>query len=95
METFRYIEGTATLVLEVEACIGCGRCVVVCPHRLFHLEQGKAQISDPDLCMECGACRTNCPSGAIRVSPGVGCAAHIIARWVNGALGKKVIPDCC
>lgn len=95
MHTFRYIDGTATLQLDVEACIGCGSCTTVCPHRLLALEGGKAQIRDVGLCMECGACQTNCPTAAIRVSPGVGCAAYILAKWANALLGRKVFQGCC
>jgi ferredoxin len=48
------------------------------------MEGSKAAISDRDGCMECGACALNCPSGAIQVSPGVGCAAYIIKTWIKG-----------
>lgn len=95
MKYFRYIDRTATLQLDQQACIGCGRCVVVCPHQLLALDQGKGQVIDADRCMECGACQTNCPTGAVRVEPGVGCAAHIIAQWVNRLCGRKVMQGCC
>ena len=56
-------------------CIGCGMCVAVCPHRVFQLNNKKAEIIDRDACMECGACSRNCPVDAISVKTGVGCAA--------------------
>lgn len=59
-------------------------CEIVCPHGVFQLKAGKAVIHDRDGCMECGACALNCPSGAIRVNPGVGCAAYIIKTWIKG-----------
>ena len=37
-------------------CIGCGRCVAVCP-------QGDAALGGPS-CERCGACVTVCPAGA-------------------------------
>ncbi|MBM9513289.1 mercury methylation ferredoxin HgcB [Desulfogranum marinum] len=95
MDTFRYIEGAVTLQLDQEACIGCGSCVVVCPHRILYLEQRKAYITNVDLCMECGACQANCPTEAITVDPGVGCAAYIIAKWVNRLLGREIVKGCC
>ncbi|MBB5348752.1 4Fe-4S dicluster domain-containing protein [Desulfoprunum benzoelyticum] len=92
MKDFRYIDGAAILRLDREACIGCGNCVTVCPHRIFRLEDNKAAVIDPDGCMECGACATNCPVAAIYVNPddGCGCAALIINRWLSRITGKTV-----
>ncbi len=95
MQNFRYIDNITTLRLDKEACIGCGNCVTVCPHRIFALTEGKAELCDRNACMECGACAKNCPAQAISVTPGVGCAAEIIANWVNGFAGRKVMSGCC
>ncbi len=94
MDGFRYIDNTATLRLDRQCCVGCGSCVVVCPHRLFRVEQKKAEIIDVNGCMECGACARNCPVNAISVNPGVGCAGHIIAHWVNNFFGRKILKGC-
>jgi NAD-dependent dihydropyrimidine dehydrogenase PreA subunit len=72
MEDIRYIDDVSSLVLNQDKCIGCGLCTEVCPHNVFELRQGKAEIIDFNACMECGACVNNCPSNAIEVSPGVG-----------------------
>jgi NAD-dependent dihydropyrimidine dehydrogenase PreA subunit len=84
MKTFRYLPGVTTLRLDDNACVGCGMCEIVCPHRVFLMHQKKARIHDVDGCMECGACAKNCPAEAIQVSPGVGCAAYIIQAWIKG-----------
>ena len=84
-----YIAGVTTLKLCVEKCIGCGMCTVVCPHAVFTMISGAANISRLDHCMECGACARNCPAGALTVRAGVGCASGQIMR----ALGKS--GDCC
>ena len=84
MEKFRYLTGVSTLRLDTEVCTGCGICTVVCPHGVFTLENHKASIIDQDGCMECGACATNCSTSAIKVTPGVGCAAYIIQTWIKG-----------
>ena len=72
MEDLRYIDDVSTLVLNQDICIGCGLCTEVCPHNVFELHNGKAEIVDFNACMECGACVNNCPSNALKVSPGVG-----------------------
>jgi len=84
MESFRYIEGVTTLQLDLQTCVGCGVCETVCPHAVFRMNGKKAEIVDADGCMECGACAQNCAAGAIRVTPGVGCASYIIQSWIKG-----------
>ncbi len=95
MQDFRYIDGAAILKLDEQACIGCGNCTIVCPHRIFKLSNKKASITDYNGCMECGACATNCPVQAIYVNPddGCGCAVLIIKRWISRIMKKQV--DCC
>lgn len=97
MKGFRYIDGAAILRFDEEACIGCGMCVTVCPHRIFALQGKKAAIVDYNGCMECGACATNCPAEAIYVNPddGCGCAALIINRWISKVTGKPVTDCSC
>ena len=84
MDNFKYLSGVSTLAFDVDACVGCGICTMVCPHGIFTLSDGKSQVFDKDDCMECGACVTNCPTQAVSVSPGVGCAAYIIETWIKG-----------
>ena len=80
----KYLENVTTLALDAGKCVGCGRCAEVCPHDVFDVGGGKAQIARKDYCMECGACALNCPVGAIDVNAGVGCAAAIICGWLTG-----------
>ena len=84
MASFRYIEEAVTIELDAEKCTGCRRCLEVCPHRVFGIEEGVAYFADRGACIECGACERNCASGAITVDAGVGCAAAIINGWLRG-----------
>ncbi len=91
MKQFRHLQNVATLDYDQEKCVGCGICVAVCPHRVFVLNNDKAEVQDREACMECGACALNCPTEAMTVTPGVGCAAYIIQTW----LPKNSAPQCC
>ncbi|MCL2812637.1 MAG: 4Fe-4S binding protein [Clostridia bacterium] len=90
--THQYLKNVATLAFIAEKCTGCGKCVEVCPHGVFEINEKKAQIITKDLCMECGACAINCPAKAIEVNAGAGCAAAIIWGWLTG---KEPSCDCC
>jgi len=84
MKEMRYLKKVSTLRLDRERCIGCGLCLIVCPHDVFMIGAGKAEIIDLDGCMECGACALNCPVEALDVHAGVGCASAIIYGWLTG-----------
>jgi len=96
MKNFRYLENVATLKLDQMTCIGCGRCLEVCPHQVFAAELKKVRLVDRDACMECGACALNCPVKAISVDAGVGCASGMINEWLQEhKLGKMDGGGCC
>jgi len=85
----KYLKDVVSLVYFSDRCTGCGRCIEVCARGVFVLQNGKAVPEDRDSCIECGACALNCRFGAIRVRPGVGCAAAILNSLRTGGP-----PDC-
>jgi ferredoxin len=98
MKQLRYLPNVSTLKLDVDTCIGCGMCAIVCPHAVFVVEDSKARIADLDACMECGACAVNCPVDAIAVRSGVGCAAGVIQGALQGTeptCGCSDTSSCC
>ncbi|MBI4634495.1 MAG: 4Fe-4S binding protein [Deltaproteobacteria bacterium] len=95
MKGFSYLRNVATLELNRDACIDCGRCSEVCPHQVFSLEENKARLINFDACMECGACAKNCPAAAIRVDAGVGCATGLINEWLREQNFYRVSKECC
>jgi NAD-dependent dihydropyrimidine dehydrogenase PreA subunit len=91
MGTLVYLGNVVTLALDENKCVGCGLCGIVCPHNVFMINNGYAEIMDRDACMECGACAMNCPTEAGTVEAGVGCAAAVI----NTVLGRDSSSCCC
>lgn len=86
-----YLKDVVTLAVDREKCVGCGMCLLVCPHAVLAMEDGHVRIENRDACMECGACAQNCPVEAVTVKTGVGCAAAVI----NAALGRESSSCCC
>jgi NAD-dependent dihydropyrimidine dehydrogenase PreA subunit len=95
----KYLRNIATLEFFKDRCTGCGRCVEVCPHRVFTMNQKEVIIADRDRCIECGACVMNCQFDALQVQTGVGCAQALINSMIYG--GEPVCdcgdsaPGCC
>lgn len=54
--------------LEIDEgnCIGCSRCMKVCPTEAIRITGGKASIDD-DRCIDCGKCHSSCPVDAIYI----------------------------
>jgi ferredoxin len=91
MGEYVYLKDVVTLELDQDKCVGCGMCLIVCPHEVLSINNGHARIENRDACMECGACARNCPVDAVWVKSGVGCAAAVI----NAALGRDNSSCCC
>ncbi len=70
-------------VVDVDMCIGCGKCVKWCPKDAITLTDGKAYI-DPETCYGCGECLVTCGPKAIKI------------RWDSSArsLQEKMIEYC-
>jgi len=56
--------------INQEKCVGCKKCVIVCPLNLWYMDKGKANIRDKykELCLECVSCWQVCDYGAIDFS---------------------------
>ena len=90
----KYLD-VATLNFSTEKCIGCLKCIEVCPHGVF-VKHEVVTMSHKDLCIECGACQMNCPTNAISVNAGTGCASAVIQNQLkkHKFLSKFVRSSC-
>lgn len=55
-----------TITIDNASCIKCGKCVRICPSRLFAQQQkSQSPVVDPKGCISCGHCVAACPSASI------------------------------
>lgn len=51
------------IVFDVTQCLGCRRCVSVCPEQAITVRNGRAEVS-AEACTSCGNCLAACPTAA-------------------------------
>lgn len=61
-------------VIAHDDCVGCNRCVPVCPHRCLELVWDFATLVRAEDCNGCSRCERACPHDVIRMAwiPGAG-----------------------
>ncbi len=55
----------AAITINQKACIGCGKCIEVCPKGIYDVINKKSQVVGLDECISCKSCFRQCPVGAI------------------------------
>lgn len=55
------------IVIDEDACVGCGSCVDDCPNEVYQMneEKGKTEVIKAEDCMACLSCHEICPSQAM------------------------------
>lgn len=54
-------------LFDSETCIGCGRCVQICPGKALSLDKDRHIMADYSACIRCYCCHEVCPVDAITI----------------------------
>ncbi|HHX42818.1 MAG TPA: electron transfer flavoprotein subunit alpha [Chloroflexi bacterium] len=81
----------AFLIIDTDACIGCGACVQVCPFAALEMDGSVAAVNDN--CTACGACISECPVEALslpekQAAPADGASYSGVWVWVEQFRGQ-------
>ncbi len=57
------------VLIDENLCIGCGKCVEICPKKILYLDEatGKCKVTDETQCDKRKGCERVCPVGAIKI----------------------------
>ncbi|OPY31134.1 MAG: Heterodisulfide reductase subunit A-like protein [Methanomassiliicoccales archaeon PtaU1.Bin124] len=65
--TLKVVKFSRKVIRINKECVGCGKCVFVCPYGAISAEPFSTPTTDPEKCMGCGSCQLVCPHNAILV----------------------------
>jgi len=65
-DTLRVVKYSRKVVYETEKCVGCDKCVFICPYNAIEAEPFATPKILYEYCMGCGACALVCPHHAIQ-----------------------------
>ncbi len=76
-------------VYITDDCVGCDKCVFICPYEAIGMEHFATPMVDPEKCVGCGACALVCPHEAIQIE---GFEQKSVSRNIKqlGAAAKKL-----
>jgi ferredoxin len=74
-------------VYDTEKCVGCGKCVFICPYDAIEWKDVSTPEINTDDCMGCGACALVCPHQAIELR---GYEFEPISEIIKNCSGKAV-----
>jgi len=66
-DAIKVVKYSRKVIYETEKCVGCDKCVFICPYKAIEAEAFATPKILLDYCMGCGACALVCPHHAIQV----------------------------
>jgi coenzyme F420-reducing hydrogenase delta subunit/ferredoxin len=66
-DAVKVIKYSRKTVYDTEKCVGCDKCVFICPYKAIEAEPFATPRILLDYCMGCGACALVCPHHAIQI----------------------------
>jgi len=66
-DALRFVKYSRKATYDTEKCVGCDKCVFICPYDAIEAEPFATPRILDDKCMGCGACALVCPHHAIQV----------------------------
>ncbi len=66
-DTVKVVKYSRKVVYDTEKCVGCDKCVFICPYQAIEAEPFATPKILCEYCMGCGACALVCPHHAIQI----------------------------
>ena len=66
-DALRVVKYSRKVIYDTDKCVGCDKCVFICPYKAIEAEPFATPKILHDYCMGCGACALVCPHSAIQV----------------------------
>ena len=63
----RVVKFSRKAIYDVQACVGCDKCIFICPYKAIEFESFATPKINEEKCVGCGACQLVCPHHAIQV----------------------------
>lgn len=66
-DTLTLVKYSRKAVYETEKCVGCDKCLFICPYEAIEAQEFATPKINTELCVGCGACSLVCPHLAIQL----------------------------
>lgn len=61
------VQNGNNIEIRYDKCIGCGKCMTICPMKVFGIDNKIPFLINEIDCIHCSLCKENCPSQAIAI----------------------------